>query len=177
VKVAFRSSFLRDVKNVRDAPMKRRIIGAIEQIEAARRLDQIAGLTSITGESGAYRIRVGDYRLGLISTATPRLLSAACIAARSTATFREMWIAASRLRLTCSGARRVAWPGASPDYAEREGVFDLAFMLGKRDAKRDAMPPVATRRGATCLLDRRVAYRRASRGDSESAMAHATRRH
>lgn len=66
MKVAFRSSFLRDVKNVRDAAMKRRIIGAIEQVEAAQRPDQVAGLSSITGESGAYRIRVGDYRLGLI---------------------------------------------------------------------------------------------------------------
>lgn len=65
MKVAFRSSFLRDVKNVRDAAMKRRITDAIVQVEAAQRPEQIVGLSSIAGEPGAGRMRVGDYRHGL----------------------------------------------------------------------------------------------------------------
>ena len=56
---------LRDVKKVRDATLRRRIAEAIEQVEAAERLEQIPGITRMSGESRLFRIRVGDSRLGL----------------------------------------------------------------------------------------------------------------
>jgi mRNA interferase RelE/StbE len=38
---------------------------AIERVEAAETLDELPNLTKFSGASGFYRIRVGDYRIGI----------------------------------------------------------------------------------------------------------------
>ena len=38
---------------------------ALEQLEAAEALESIHSLRKLAGASGFYRIRVGDYRIGL----------------------------------------------------------------------------------------------------------------
>jgi mRNA interferase RelE/StbE len=65
VQTIFRASFLRDVKHIRDAGVKRRIREVITQVEAATQLDQLHQLSKLAGYSGAYRLRVGDYRVGV----------------------------------------------------------------------------------------------------------------
>jgi mRNA interferase RelE/StbE len=38
---------------------------AIEQVEAAETLRELPNITRLSGASGFYRIRVGDYRIGI----------------------------------------------------------------------------------------------------------------
>jgi len=66
LKVEFRSSFLKDVKALRDKPLKERIKAAIAQVESAANLQEIHNLKKLRGGSDLYRIRIGDYRLGLV---------------------------------------------------------------------------------------------------------------
>lgn len=45
--------------------MLRRIKSTVEQIEATDSLDKLPNLTKLSGTSGFYRVKVGDYRIGL----------------------------------------------------------------------------------------------------------------
>lgn len=65
MKVRFRSSFARDLKKIRDRAVLAAVMQVIEQLEAAERLSDIDGLRKLTSSSSYYRIRIGDYRLGL----------------------------------------------------------------------------------------------------------------
>lgn len=65
VETYFRRSFARDLKKIRDDSLRRRIKEAVEQVEAASSLHEIPNLTKLSGSSGFYRIRVGDYRIGI----------------------------------------------------------------------------------------------------------------
>ena len=63
--VTFRSSFVRDLKKVRDRAVLAAVRTVLEQMEAANALDAIPELRKLAGASGFYRIRCGDYRIGL----------------------------------------------------------------------------------------------------------------
>ena len=62
---AFRASFLRDVRKLRDAGLLARVQAATEAVEAADDLRGVPDLKKLSGASGFYRIRVGDYRIGV----------------------------------------------------------------------------------------------------------------
>ena len=65
MRVRFRSSFVRDLKKIRDPAILAAIKHAIEQIEQATSLSDIDQFRKLSGAAGYYRIRLGDYRLGL----------------------------------------------------------------------------------------------------------------
>jgi mRNA interferase RelE/StbE len=65
LKVEFKTSFLRDLKNIADKTLKERVREMILQIENAPSLQQISNLKKLKSGPGYYRIRIGDYRLGL----------------------------------------------------------------------------------------------------------------
>lgn len=44
--------------------MRRRVKEALEQVETAETLHGVPNLSRMSGASGLYRIRVGDYRIG-----------------------------------------------------------------------------------------------------------------
>ena len=66
MKVEFRSSFARDRKRIRDQSAKRRIKATIEQIEEVDSLRKVSGVRKLNVSGDYYRIRIGDYRLGLL---------------------------------------------------------------------------------------------------------------
>ena len=63
--VEFRQSFIRDLKRIRDRQLVDRIKEAIEQLEQADSLTNMVSVKPIQGHEHYFRIRVGDYRLGL----------------------------------------------------------------------------------------------------------------
>jgi len=65
MKVIFLKSFLSDIKKVKDKRLKSKIKKLILEIEAAKSLEEIIGAKKMKGYSIAYRIRIGDYRIGL----------------------------------------------------------------------------------------------------------------
>ncbi len=66
MKVEFKESFLKDLERVRDAAIRRRVKEIIEQVETAATPSDIANLKKLRGSERYYRIRTGDYRIGLV---------------------------------------------------------------------------------------------------------------
>lgn len=65
MRLRFRSSFVRDLKKVRDPAVLAAVKNAIEQIEDAACPSDIDQFRELFGAASYYRIRVGDYRIGL----------------------------------------------------------------------------------------------------------------
>ena len=65
MKLLYLKSFLRDIEKLKDHKTKQHIKTQIEKIKNAQKLSEIQQLKKIKGHPYAYRIRVGDYRLGL----------------------------------------------------------------------------------------------------------------
>jgi mRNA interferase RelE/StbE len=65
VNTAFRKSFETDLSTIMDVALLRRIQKVIEQVEAATTFQQIHNLKRLEASGKYYRIRVGDYRIGL----------------------------------------------------------------------------------------------------------------
>ena len=61
---AFRKSFTRDLKKIKENDILERVRQVIEEVEAATELLGIGNLKKMSGTTNFYRIRVGDYRIG-----------------------------------------------------------------------------------------------------------------
>jgi len=66
VKVQFRASFAKDLRGIKNKELLNRIRETIEQVEKAQSSQDITNLKKLKGGSNYYRIRVGEYRIGLI---------------------------------------------------------------------------------------------------------------
>ncbi|MFH1076788.1 MAG: type II toxin-antitoxin system RelE/ParE family toxin [Pseudomonadota bacterium] len=64
--VQFRASFSKDLRNIKNKNLLDRIKGVIENVENAQRLEDISNLKKLKGRNIYYRIRSGEYRIGLI---------------------------------------------------------------------------------------------------------------
>lgn len=65
MELEYRTSFIRDLRRVRDADIRGRVERTIEDLEAASTIAEIPGAARIKAEGRYYRIRLGDYRLGV----------------------------------------------------------------------------------------------------------------
>jgi mRNA interferase RelE/StbE len=65
MKAIFLGSFLKDVKKLRDAKLRLSIEKAIYDVENAAVIDEIRGIKRLSGHQNYYRIRVGEWRIGL----------------------------------------------------------------------------------------------------------------
>ena len=63
--VEFKKSFIKDLKKLEDKTLKHTIYNCILQVESVEELGQIKNLKKLKGYEAYYRIRVGDYRIGL----------------------------------------------------------------------------------------------------------------
>lgn len=61
----FLSSFLADVRKLRDRKVQRAIANAIEDVEKALALKDVRSLKRLSGHEFYYRIRIGHWRIGL----------------------------------------------------------------------------------------------------------------
>ena len=67
MRLEYRSSFSRDLRRVRDAEVRYRVLAIIEELEAVPSIAEIPSATRIKSDRGRYyRIRIGDYRLGVV---------------------------------------------------------------------------------------------------------------
>ena len=66
MRAEFRTSFTRDLRRIRERALLRRVQETIEEVEAAESLLDIVHLKKLRAEGHYYRIRLGDYRIGLI---------------------------------------------------------------------------------------------------------------
>jgi len=66
VKVGFKTSFLKDISRITSKTVLKRIKAAVENVEKSENLQSIADLKKLRGGDNYYRIRVGEYRIGLL---------------------------------------------------------------------------------------------------------------
>ncbi len=66
MKVLYRRSFAKDLKKIRGKTLRQEVQAVLEQIEQCATLYDIPNVKHLTSDGFYYRIRIGDYRLGLI---------------------------------------------------------------------------------------------------------------
>jgi mRNA interferase RelE/StbE len=66
VNLLYAKAFWKDLEAVsRNPPLKRRLLELIDTLRTTESPEQLQGLRKIEGYESYYRLRVGDYRLGL----------------------------------------------------------------------------------------------------------------
>ena len=65
MKVEFKKSFLKELKKLKNNHLKDSIFDCIIQVESAQDVSNIRNLKKMSGYDVYYRIRVGDYRIGI----------------------------------------------------------------------------------------------------------------
>jgi mRNA interferase RelE/StbE len=65
VRVAFRDSFAKDLKGVKEKGLLGRVREVIEAVEKADSLAELPNLKKLKGGGNYFRVRVGDYRVGV----------------------------------------------------------------------------------------------------------------
>ena len=65
MKVEFLEKFNKDIDNIRVSFVKKAIERVIIEAEAANSIQEIRNIKKLSGFKIAYRIRIGDYRIGV----------------------------------------------------------------------------------------------------------------
>jgi mRNA interferase RelE/StbE len=65
MKVEFKKLFLKQIKSIRDKHLKEAIYQTIIEVESANSIKDIKNLKKLKGFDSYYRIRIGDYRIGI----------------------------------------------------------------------------------------------------------------
>lgn len=65
MKVLFETSFARDLKRIKDKRLLQHIGETIDELKAAEDLQSVSSLRKLQGHETFYRVRLGDYRIGL----------------------------------------------------------------------------------------------------------------
>jgi mRNA interferase RelE/StbE len=63
--VEFRKSFEKDLSKIRDETLLQKIQAVIEEVENAENLLDVNNIKKLKADGDYYRIRIGDYRIGL----------------------------------------------------------------------------------------------------------------
>ena len=63
--VEFKDSFAKDLKSVKDKGLLQCVKGVIESVDKANSLSEIQNLKKLKGSGNFYRLRVGDFRIGI----------------------------------------------------------------------------------------------------------------
>ena len=63
--VEYLDKFYKDIDKISSKIVKKKIIELIQHIENSSDISQISNLKKLVGFTTAYRIRIGDYRIGI----------------------------------------------------------------------------------------------------------------
>ncbi len=66
MRVEFRESFAKDLKGIKNKVLLGRVKEVIEAVEKADSLDEMHNLKKLKGGGNYFRLRVGDYRVGIV---------------------------------------------------------------------------------------------------------------
>ena len=68
MEVVYLNSFLYDLKKVKDKKLLQKVKAVLLELKSAENLSAIPNSKNLSGHPFAYRIRIGDYRLGLFNS-------------------------------------------------------------------------------------------------------------
>ncbi len=63
--VRYEKSFARDLKNIREKALLKRVKNVIDEVKNADNIQKISNLKKLKGYETFYRIKFGDYRVGI----------------------------------------------------------------------------------------------------------------
>lgn len=66
MQIVFRRSFAKDLKKVRRKAVRQEVQAVIEQVERSEKLHELPNVKHLTSDGSYYRIRIGDYRIGMV---------------------------------------------------------------------------------------------------------------
>lgn len=75
MKIKYLRSLEKDVRKVTDKKVKQKLKLIIEEMEKAEVLDEIPSIKKLSGHPNAFRMRVGQYRLGFFFESNTVILS------------------------------------------------------------------------------------------------------
>ena len=65
MELEFRGSFLKDANHIKEAAVKKKIAAVITEAKSASSLSVIRNVKKMEGSDNYYRVRIGDYRIGV----------------------------------------------------------------------------------------------------------------
>ena len=65
MEIRYHTRFYRDTRRIRSRDLSSRLERTIAELRAASSIMEVRGVQPMTGQQNYYRIRIGDYRLGL----------------------------------------------------------------------------------------------------------------
>jgi mRNA interferase RelE/StbE len=65
MKIEFEKSFYKSLEKVVNASISKKLISIIEQTEETTSIDKISSIKKLSGYKTFYRIRLGEYRIGI----------------------------------------------------------------------------------------------------------------
>jgi len=65
MKILYLRQALKDVNKIKNDKLKSKLLDVVNDLKLAESLSEIKNVKSMSGHSDAYRIRIGDYRLGI----------------------------------------------------------------------------------------------------------------
>lgn len=65
MQVAFLKKFSKDLDKIKQPKDKKGILKIIQLVKKAEKLDDLSGIKKLTGFDDAFRIRTGNYRIGM----------------------------------------------------------------------------------------------------------------
>ncbi|MDR1762362.1 MAG: hypothetical protein LBR64_00180 [Dysgonamonadaceae bacterium] len=65
MEVQFTKTFSKQIDDIRNVSLVSKIASVVETVMRAENLSSIANLKKLKGDDSAYRIRIGNYRIGL----------------------------------------------------------------------------------------------------------------
>ena len=74
MEVRYTTQFDRELRRIRNIELRRRVEQLIEELKSASTIVEVRNAAKMTGSDRHYRIRVGDYRLGLEVDGTTAIL-------------------------------------------------------------------------------------------------------
>jgi mRNA interferase RelE/StbE len=74
MRVVFLRSFEKDVDRIMNARLRKRLLALFEEVQAARSMNELSGIKKLAGHRDAYRIRIGDHRVGIGTVEFARVL-------------------------------------------------------------------------------------------------------
>ena len=65
MEVEYTVGFTRDLRRIRSSELRKRVLDKIQEIEDSSAIMEVGAVRSMTGGGHYYRVRIGDYRLGI----------------------------------------------------------------------------------------------------------------
>jgi len=66
MQIVFKDSFKKDLRKSANSNLCKKVMLIINEIEKAQNIHQINNIAKLSGTDNYFRIRIGDYRLGLL---------------------------------------------------------------------------------------------------------------